>query len=185
MNTADAIQAYVDSIDHAVSLATLIAVLPDHSAEGIKASTKRMYDARAINRVSVKSSHGPFFYVFYSLSLPTTTVHREAPALAPAITPALAEVPAGVLTPEQAVDVLERGGWVSGDQEEIVFERRTSTSDRRAARISVMDVIDRWKLGYRLSRVIEIVGGARNRKLTEDDVDIAVRMLREHAKDPT
>lgn len=188
VSTKQAVVDHLDGLHHAVTLGLLVNALPEHSVDDIKAATRELYDERAINRVSVKAPKGGFFYVFYSLYVRTVNVYRDEPEAPPApapepeptAEPALAlDAP---LTPDEAVDVLTRGGWVP-EPEVVTVERRVA--DRRASRIGVMDVIDRWKLGYRLSRIIEIVGGARRRPLTEDDAELVVRLIREHVTPPT
>lgn len=202
VSTKEAVLQYLDSINNGVLLPVLHAALIDHDIEDIKAATRELYEERAINRLSVKASKGHLF-VFYSLYIRTINVPRPdrpltelaqvvadmatpapvVPApevdLSPLFEPVPAPLPAGPLTPDEAVDVLTRGGWVP-EPEIVTVERRVA--DRRAPRIGIMDVIDRWKLGYRLSRIIEIVGCARRRQLTEDDAEMVVRLIREHVK---
>lgn len=187
VSTKEAVRDYLDGINSAVMLPVLHAALIDHDLEDIKAATRELYEERAINRLSVKAPKGHFF-VFYSLYVRTVNGYRQDRPAAPALTvePAVglavlqAPVPAGPLTPDEAIDVLTRGGWEAGPEEVVMVERRVV--DRRKPRISIMDVIDRWKLGYRLSRIIEIVGAARNRKMTEEDAELVVRLVREHVK---
>jgi hypothetical protein len=189
VSTETAILDYLDSVHHGATLTVLAAELQGHTLDDLKAATRALYDDRAINRVSVKAPKGSgYFYVFYSLYVRTVNVYRDDRPPAPAPEPAVdlvalqapPPVPAGPLTPDQAVDVLTRGGWSAEPEEVVTVERRVA--DRRKPRIGIMDVIDRWRLGFRLSRIIEIVGAARNRKLTEEDAELVVRLIREHVK---
>lgn len=159
--TRDAILAFLDGVHYGVNLTMLIQSLPDHSPDDLKNATRALYDERAINRVSVLGTNERYYYVFYSIYVHTTMVHR-------------ADERGPLLTIEEATAVLEEAGWRAEPEE--VTERRA------AERIGIMDVIDRWKLGFRLSRIIEIVGGARNRKLTHADADAVVTLIRDHLR---
>jgi len=54
--------------------------------------------------------------------------------------------------------------------------------ERRVARLTAMEVIDRWKLPYRLSRIIEIVSAARRRDLGAEDAAMVTGLIRDHVK---
>lgn len=177
---------FIDGLQQGVSLTVLIKSLPNHSVDDIKAATRKLHENILINRLSVMGDNGRFYYVFYSLYIRTVTVHRdpierhETPAPTPAPTPELVRLAAPpplplviptILSPDQAVEVLERGGWKA--EPEMVERRRPMTA---------MEVIDRWGLGYRLSRVIEIIGGSRKRKLTRDDAAMVSKLVREHVE---
>jgi len=187
---------YLDSMRNGVPMTVMAEDMHMFDVEDLKAATKELFDDRRINRVSVKGGNGRFFYVFFSLYTHTVGGHRldEAPThanLAPAPEPereliaaekaptdsVVAElVVAPVLSPEEAVDVLRRGGW-EPEPETVV-----RPVERRVARLTAMEVIDRWKLPYRLSRIIEIVSAARRRDLGAEDAAMVTGLIRDHVK---
>lgn len=177
MSTQQAVLDYLDRIQHGVNMTTLIQDLPDHAPEALKVATKQLYEDRAINRISARGANDRFYYVFYSLYIRTVNVYHNEPDQEPA--------PA----PQQAVELMEAATpTITQEQHDALVARLeadlmdSSAADRPASRFGIMDVIDRWKLGFRLSRIIEIVGGARNRKLTADDAATVARLIREHVK---
>jgi hypothetical protein len=163
MSTADAILALLDQESAALNMTGLVSMLPEHDGTEIKRLTNDLYMQGRIHRVPVMGPSNRY-YVFYSAQVRTTNARTA--------------VPTEPLTADQAVEVLASAGWTPEPEVVTVEERRAP--ERR--RLSAMDVIDRWRLGYRLSRVIEIVGGSRNRKLTRDDAATAIRMIREHVR---
>lgn len=180
MSACEAIQAYLDGVEHAVGLPLLIAALPELTPDDIKAGTRQLYEDRAINRVLVKERNGHVFYVFYSLYIRTANIYRDPDQVAIDAEPETLQLPA-VLSPDQAVDVLQRGGWTP-EPEVVTVERRVS--DRRAQpRLAVMDVLERWCLPYRLARIVEIVASTRRRSLTLEDAALVRRLVREHVTD--
>jgi hypothetical protein len=196
MNAETAVLDYLDGMQQGVSLSVIIKQLPDYPVDDLKAATRKLYEEIRINRLSVMGDHGKFYYIFYSLYVRTVTVHREvyerhetpAPAPIPEEAPPVAPepppeapvapaVPEGPLTADEAVAVLEKGGW-EAQPEEVMVERRVA--DRRV--LTAMDVIDRWKLPYRLSRIIEVIATARKKKLDGNDAALVSALIRDHVQ---
>lgn len=175
MGASEAIQNYLDRIDHAVSLPTLFDAIAGHTTDEIADAAHQLAEDRAVNRVSVMTVNRKFFYAFYSVRIPTTIIH--APLVAAEPGPHILSQLPPVLSTDEAVDVLQRAGWVP-EPETVTVERRGP--DRR--KLTAIDVIMRWKLPYRLSRIIDIIGGARTRPLTDTDAELVVRLVRDHVK---
>lgn len=170
--TVDAVLDCLDKEACAINLTGLVAMLPDYQSFEIKDAVGELFDAGRIHRIPTM---GPNKRYYTYLSLYVQTVNGCKPSIAEPSVDSVAE-----LTTEQALAVLERAGW-RPEPEVVEVERRVI--ERRTARFGIMDVIDRWKLNFRLSRIIEIVGSARNRKLTKEDADTVSRMIQQHVKE--
>lgn len=177
--TGAAVLELLDKERTAINMTGLVALLPDHDQAEIKRLTNDLYMQGKIQRVQIMGPRGSY-YGFFSLFVQTTKGYRP---------PAdLDELPA-VLSTAQAVDVLGRAGW--HPEPEVVeptalvepaapvqVERRAA--DRR--RLTVLEVVRRWRLAFPLARVVEIIHGARKGAMSRDDAALAIRMIREHIR---
>lgn len=156
----------INGLDAAVSVPSLLRILNvshvDHAA--VVTTAQALHAEGLIGRIPVAPPTGSYFAYF-----PLHLLSEALPVSLPQN-----------LTTEQALAVLERAGWKPEPEVVTIEERRVA--DRRAPRYGVMDVVDRWRLPFRLSRIIEVIGGARNRKLTRDDAALVIRMIREHVR---
>lgn len=197
---------YLDRERVGMSFKGLLTVMPHLTMSDMNAAVQKLYDTGRINRLEVMGPERTF-PVFYSLFLSTAKrytpkVEEPAPAAvnpvlpesvaalvaarpiltlprAPEPEPAPAPVVApAVLSPDEAVAVLERSGWDA--QPEVVEERRIAV-DRR--RLTHLEVIKRWRLPFPLARVVEIIGESRKGGLTRVDTAIAIKMLREQVRE--
>lgn len=174
-STEDAVLDYLDSVEHAINVTTLVRDLPDLPPGEVRAAVFALHDAGQLNRLPVRGATGQPYFVFYSQRIQTAKGCAGLEPVDPVPVDRPADVPA--LSAAMASRLIER---LEQDlAPEPTVERRAP--DRR--RLGVMEVIDRWRLPFRLSRVIEIVGGARNRKLTPEDAEVVVRLMRQHVKE--
>lgn len=178
--TTDTGLAVLELLDReacAINMTGLVQLLPDHDQAEIKRLTNDLYMQGKINRVPVMGPRGRY-YSFYSLFLRTANGYVPKPDQV-ATSPAPAALPDSMST-DQALAVLERAGWVpeSETTEPAVPERRAP--DRR--RLTVLEVIKRWRLTFPLARVVEIIGNTRKGVLSRDDAALAIRMIRAHMR---
>jgi hypothetical protein len=179
IHTADAVLDLLDKEACAVNMTGLVQLLPDHDQAEIKRLTNDLYMKGRISRLSVMGATGRY-YVFFSLAIRTArgatvrVLEEQASPLE------LVVVPPTPLSPEQAVEVLERGGWKAEPEvvEPVQVERRAP--DRR--RLTVLDVVKRWRLAYPLGRVVEIIAESRRGGLSRDNAALAIRMIREQVR---
>lgn len=181
INTADAVLELLEREACAVNMTGLVTLLADHPEPEIKRLTNDLYMKGRINRVQVMAPHGRY-YAFYAMSVRTARgrgaqlLEQEAPAPVPAQLPE-------TLSTDEALEVLERAGWIP-EPEEIELAEPVQV-DRRIAdrrRLTVLEVVKRWRLGYQLGRVVEIVAGSRKGGISRDDAALAIKMLREHVR---
>jgi hypothetical protein len=187
ITTADAVLELLEREACAINMTGLVQLLADHTEPEIKRLTNDLYMKGKIQRVQVVAPHGRY-YAFYALSVRTARGQAGRAQLEQLAEtgPAPAPLPE-TLSTEQALDVLERAGWIP--EPEIVepvdaaapiqIERRVA--DRR--RLTVLEVVKRWRLGYQLGRVVEVIAGSRKGGLTRDDAALAIKMLREHVRE--
>ena len=185
IDTADAVLDLLDKERCGISMTGLIQLLTDHAQAEVKRLTNDLYMKGRINRVQVMGPSGRY-YVFYSLFVRTVHGYTKPIVGTEAAEPAPAPTAdqAAILTPDQAVEVLERGGWkaepeVTEPAEPAQVERRGP--DRR--RLTVLEVVKRWRLAYPLGRVVEIIAESRRGGMSRDNAALAIRMIREHVRD--
>lgn len=187
ITTADAVLELLEREACAINMTGLVQLLADHAEPEIKRLTNDLYMKGKINRVQVMAPHGRY-YAFYALSVRTARGQAGRAQLEQLEAPAPALLPEK-LTPEEAVKVLERGGWEAGPEivepvdlaapaAPIQIERRVA--DRR--RLTALEVIKRWRLPYTLGRVVEVIAGSRKGGLARDDAALAIKLLREHVR---
>lgn len=165
----------------AINMTGLVQLLPDHPEPELKRLANDLYMQGAIFRVPVMAPRGAY-HAFYAKSVRTANGRAQLEQLAQPDPQQLAPLPAA-LSPEEAVNVLERGGWkaepeVTEPVTLIPVERRGP--DRR--RLTALEVIKRWRLAYPLARVVDLIGGSRRGTMSRDDAALAIRMLREHVR---
>lgn len=178
-DTAAAVLELLDREGCAINMTGLVQLLPGHREPEIKRLTNDLYMKRQIARVPVMGAAGRY-YVYYSLMLRPVR-GQPAPALEleePAPPVDLVTVSLAPLSPDQAVAVLERGGWSA--EPEIIEPVERRAPDRR--RLTALDVIKRWRLPYQLGRVVDIIATSRRTGMTRDDAALAIKMLRDHAR---
>lgn len=173
-DTGAAVLDLLDTERCAINMTGLVNLLPDHDPAEIKRLTNDLYMQGKIQRLQIMGPRGSY-YGFFSLFVQTFNGRAQ---LAPADLPA-------VMSTEQAVDVLERAGWVPEPEviEQIpaaVIQVERRGPDRR--RLTVLEVVKRWRLAYPLARVVEIIAGARKNGISRDDAALAIRMIREHVR---
>lgn len=181
INTADAVLELLDKERCGISMTGLIQLLTGHEQAEVKRLTNDLYMAGRINRVHVMGPNSRY-YVFYSLFVRTVHGYTK-PAEPTEQAPAPGVAPAAPLTPEQAVEVLERSGWKA--EPEIIEPAATAQGDLRAPdrrRLTVLDVVKRWRLAYPLGRVVEIIAESRRAGMSRDNAALAIRMIREHVR---
>lgn len=176
-DTGAAVLDLLDKERCAINMTGLVNLLPDHDPGEIKRLTNDLYMQGKIQRLQIMGPRGSY-YGFFSLFVQTFNGRALALVDAPAPLPEN-------LTTDQALEVLERAGWVPEPEvvEPIVpaviqVERRAP--DRR--RLTVLEVVKRWRLAYPLARVVEIIAGARKNGISRDDAALAIRMIREHVR---
>lgn len=154
---------FLDGKQYAVPLPALIFGLQDQvGADEVKAMTRELHEERKLCRAPVQKSDGTFFFVFWSIyfqtsgSGPVEKVREPEP---------VAEA-APELTPEQREALIER------------LEQDIAPQPK----LTPLDVIDRWKLSYRLSRIIEIVGLSKRKGLSMDDAKLIGTLAKQHAE---
>lgn len=168
----DTTAAVLDLLDKercAINMTGMVALRPDHDPNEVKRLTNDLYMQRKIQRVQIMGPRGSY-YGFFSLYVQTTQ-GRQAPAALP-----------DNLTTDQALEVLERAGWESEPE---VIETAAIPVERRAPdrrRLTVLEVVKRWRLAYPLARVVEIIEGARRAGISRDDAALAIKMIREHVR---
>jgi hypothetical protein len=173
-DTAEAVLELLDKERCAINMTSLVALLPDHPEPEIKRLTNDLYMKGKINRVQIMGPRGSY-YGFFSLFVQTYNGRALVPTDPPAAAPA-------ALSTDEALEVLERAGWVPEPE---VVETAAIQVERRAPdrrRLTVLEVVKRWRLAYPLARVVEIIAGARKNGISRDDAALAIRMIREHVR---
>jgi hypothetical protein len=174
-DTGAAVLELLDREGCAINMTGLVALLVDHPEPEIKRLTNDLYMQGAIQRVQVMGPRGSY-HAFFSMGVRTTNGRKALEQLAEA-----APLPP-VLSTDQALDVLERAGWVPEPE---VIETTAIQVERRAPdrrRLTVLEVVKRWRLAYPLARVVEIIAGARKNGISRDDAALAIKMIREHVR---
>jgi len=174
LDTADAVLSLLDMEGCAINMTGLVQLLPNHPEPEIKRLTNDLYMQGKICRVQIMGPKGRY-YGFYALAVRTA---RGISAQLPETPP-----PAEPLTTDEVVKILGRGGWhpepeVVEPVGPIQVERRAP--DRR--RLTVLEVVKRWRLPFTLGRVVEIIAGARKGGMSRDDAALAIKMIREHVR---
>lgn len=178
MNTADAVLDLLDKEACAINMTGLIQLLPNQEPAEVKRLANDLYMKGEIQRVPVMGPKGRY-YAYYSLFIRTANGYPKPPEQAdPAPAPAVDLVTP--LTADQAVEVLERGGWKAEPEviEPAQVDRRAP--DRR--RLTVLDIVKRWRLSYSLGRVVEIIAESRRGGMSRDNAALAIRMIREQVR---
>lgn len=182
MNTADAVLDLLDKEACAINMTGLIQLLPDQEPAEVKRLTNDLYVKGEINRVPVMGPKGRY-YAYYSLFIRTANGYPKPPEQAdPAPAPTVDLIVP--LTPDQAVEVLERGGWMA--EPEVIEPGEPAQVDRRGPdrrRLTVLDIVKRWRLSYPMGRVVEVIAESRRGGMSRDNAALAIRMIREHVRD--
>jgi hypothetical protein len=172
---------HLDGLDCALNLTALIRRLPELSADDIKEATHSLYDGRRIARVRTMGIDGRTYPLFFSLYIQTTPKFEGDPAPAPAPEPVPAPEPTpgpNDLTIDQANALMERLQQDLAVPEPTVNRRVT---DRR--QFDVVDVLARWRLPYRLAKVVEVLAGARRSPLTRAEAAAVCRLVRQQVQE--
>lgn len=176
-DTGAAVLALLEREACAINMTGRVQLLPDHPEPEIKRLVNDLYMQREICRIQVMGVRDRY-YAFFALSVRPVRgqVLEQLEAPAPAALPV-------VLSPEQAVNVLESAGWKA--EPEVVEPIGPAMIERRAQdrrRLTAFEVIRRWRLPYPLARVVEIIADSRKRGISRDDAALAIKMLREHVR---
>jgi hypothetical protein len=179
--TGAAVLALLEQEQAAINMTGIVSLLPDQDPAEVKRLTNDLYMQRQIGRLPVLGVRDRY-YAFFALSVPTSRARPEPeePPAPPLTVPVLA-LPA-VLTPAEAVDVLERAGWKA--EPEVVEPLPALLAERRGPdrrQLTVLEVIRRWRLPYPLARVVDLIG-TRRAQLGRDEAALAIKMLREHVR---
>lgn len=183
---AEAALDYLDGASYGANAGNMVDEMPEFSFDELKEALQQLYKDGKIQRLSIKSYTGKFYYTYFSLyyrtvegyvaraTEPTKSVLSEdqAQRVMSRLEQELEAPKDNTVTEGKPIPFL----YAVPDAPEVVRE----VVKYREARFGIMDVIDRWKLNFRLSRIIEIVGSARNRKLTKGDAALVCRMINEH-----
>lgn len=173
IDTAGAVLELLEQEKCAINMTGLVNLLPGHDPLEVKRLTNDLYMQRRINRVPVMGPKGRY-YTFFAMTLRTTNGWAAPPEL---------DTP-DILNPDQAVELLERAGWVA--EPEVVEPVTAPQVERRVAdrrHLTALDIIKRWRLAYPLARVVDLIGESRRAGLSRDAAALAIRMIRQHVVD--
>lgn len=177
--TGAAVLALLEQEQAAINMTGIVSLLPDHEPGEVKRLTNDLYMQRQIGRVPVLGVRDRY-YAFFALSVRPVRgqvleqLEVPAPVLDPQALP--------VLSPDEAVEVLERAGWKA--EPEVVEPLPALLAERRGPdrrQLTVLEVIRRWRLPYPLARVVDLIG-TRRAQLGRDEAALAIKMLREHVR---
>jgi len=181
---------YIDKEGCGVTLMTLYKFLPDLDQADIRVATRTLYETMRVARISVKGDNDRLYYVFFSLYIRSTNSYQQldpnvmpSPVALPVPSPVALPVPSPVASEPELTEPM-RQALIERLEADLAVPERRGVERRGVERrtLTALEVIDRWKLSYRLSRIIEIISTARKVQLTKSDAVSVAKLIREHVR---